>query len=252
MAGVRFLFGSLLLGIVGCNPPGAPTRVFLSTEQAKVNSYVKFKDSKAINILMIGNSHANAANFLSTVQTYVEHETKKEVEVYPVFVSFLSDAVNRDDVYGLMSNASIVIFQGQKLSQSHKYIYSTNEAIKLANTAKEYGKTVLWFAEWPRKGVDETQYIENIYAGIAKESTGKIVPTGRVFDFLSNEFPKRELYSSDGNHASSDGSFFAGLTIASFCFGGFKSSDLPVPDYITEEEFNSAFGFIKSLHNTQN
>lgn len=242
------IIGCLTFVMTGCKHSGITTHASAMSEPIKSKTPPTFMNSESTKILMIGNSHTGTGMVQSTVQKYVEYETQKMVEIRAVFVPFLSDAVNRSDVSELMGRADIIVFQGQKLSQSHKYIYSTDEAIKLANNAKDAGKTVLWFAEWSRRGVEETNYIEDIYAGISKASTGKIVPTGRVFDFVAKEFPRRELYSADGNHASQDGSFYAGLTIASFCVDGFKSSDLPLPNSIDEKEFRSVLAYIQSLH----
>lgn len=116
-----------------------------------------------------------------------------------------------------------IVLQGALISMSHKYTYSQAGALKLANTAKQLGVKVYWFAEWPREGIDETAYIEGIYAKNAKASTGVVVPIGRVWDLVVKARPKVKFWNPDGNHALPAGSFLASSVLARYITEDFKA-----------------------------
>jgi len=137
------------------------------------------------------------------------------VEVDTVFVSFLESA-DTSPIHRKIANGkwSHVVLQAQKLSSSHRYRYSTKEAIHLAQAGKAAGAQVLLFAEWPRRGIDETDFILAVYGEIAKASGAKIISVGGAWDAAIKSEPKLDLWQADGNHAKPLGSYLAALSLS--------------------------------------
>lgn len=107
-----------------------------------------------------------------------------------------------------------VVLQGAGLSQSHRHVYPHDGAVKLAKEAKDAGATALLFAEWPRRDVQETDYILGIYGKIARDSGAAIVPVCQAFDRCRLAHPTVELWAADGNHASLAGAYLAACRLA--------------------------------------
>ena len=135
--------------------------------------------------------------------------------------TFLRTALDNSAIVSAVSSGDwdLVVLQGQEISQSHTIDYSTAEAVALAHMAESAGAQALFFAEWSRRGVDETEYIENIYANIAERSDAAVIPVGRSWDRLLADRSNYELWAVDGNHAASDGALLAAATIAFFIAG---------------------------------
>lgn len=81
------------------------------------------------------------------------------------------------------------------------------------------GSRPLFFAEWRRRSVDETEYIEGIYDEIAEKAGAEVIPVGRSWELFLTAEPEYPLWSSDGNHSSAEGAFLAAATIAYFIAG---------------------------------
>ena len=132
-------------------------------------------------------------------------------------VSFLNDvtgsrSIQRDIATGKWD---VVVLQGAKISSSHKYTYSQEGAIGAGTWARAAGSRVLYFAEWPRKGWDETEYILGVYKAIAAKVPGsEIVAIGRTWDEFLKDSPKLDLWAGDGNHSSAIGAYVASCCIA--------------------------------------
>lgn len=112
------------------------------------------------------------------------------------------------------SGAYAVVLQAQEISMSHKFRYSQEAARNMAKEAKAKGSKVFLFAEWSRKGIDETAYIEGIYREIADATKTEVIPVGRVWDLVQKKAPSAALISSDGNHAALPGSALAATVLA--------------------------------------
>ena len=108
-----------------------------------------------------------------------------------------------------------VVLQAAKLSNSHKYNYSHEGGTNLANLAMKSGAKVLLFAEWPRRGWDETRYILSEYGEIAAKAKGaKVLPIPQAWDRTRKAMPNLEMWQPDGNHAALAGSYLAACVIA--------------------------------------
>ena len=165
-----------------------------------------------IRVLFIGNSHTAANNLPLMVQSLFPAGTLKAEHRSG---AFLNDIAKNPEVIKTIREGhyNFVILQGAMLSSSHKYKYTQEGAIKLATEAAASGARVLLFAEWSRKGIRESDYILGIYGGISKQTKAKIVPICTAFDNAIVANKDLDLWSSDGNHASVQGSFLAALTI---------------------------------------
>lgn len=176
-----------------------------------------------LSILFLGNSHTAVNNVPWMVEALLESDaSKRSVTVEMITGGALEDLSGRQDVLKAVSSGrwDVIVLQGAALSSSHKYVYSQAGAIKLAKLAKASKARVLLYAEWPRKGWDETDYILGIYSQIAKASGAEIVPVCSAWDAALKVRNDLELWAGDGNHSSPLGGFLAGLTIADFLGAG--------------------------------
>ena len=169
------------------------------------------------NVLFLGNSHTAYNDVPAMVKNLIESDgTGKRVATKFRMAGFVEelakDADLRRDIQSGRFQA--VVLQGAKLSSSHRYEYDHSGAVDLAKLAKKNRMAVWLFAEWPRRGWDETDYILKEYREISGPSGAKIVPICRVWDRLRADGFKHDLWSTDGNHASPVGSFVAACSIA--------------------------------------
>jgi len=170
-----------------------------------------------LKILFLGNSHTSFNDVPGMVKRILEADAKGarvaiEVRIGGNLESLAKDQGTSDRI--AVGRFTHVVLQGAALSSSHKYRYSQEGAVRLAQRAKQSGSEALLFAEWSRKGWKETGYILGVYKEISKESQTKIVPVCSVFDSLLAKNPKLDLWQADGNHSSKAGSYVASLTIA--------------------------------------
>lgn len=176
-----------------------------------------------LSILFLGNSHTAVNDVPAMVKSLIESDgSKRQVVLGTITGTNLEQLGNNSQAIQAISSGKwdVVILQGAALSSSHKYVYSQAGAIKLAKLAKASKARVLLYAEWPRKGWDETDYILGIYSQIAKASGAEIVPVCSAWDAALKLRSDLELWAGDGNHSSPLGGFLAGLTIADFLGAG--------------------------------
>ena len=170
-------------------------------------------------ILFLGNSHTANCNVPSMVKSIIESDSKgRKIETEMITGGLLDDLSMRDDVVKSVKSGEwdVIVLQGAKMSSSHKYSYSQENAISLAKLAKQSGSRVLLFAEWPRRGWQETEFILNIYNQISKASGSEVVPTCRAWDEALAKDARLGMWLPDGNHSSLQGAYLAALTIATF------------------------------------
>ncbi len=174
-----------------------------------------------LEILFVGNSHTATHDIPATVASLLNSSPVYQVTTQFVGSEFLRVALQNSSVIDAITEGSwdIVILQGQEISRSHTVDYSRFEAIELAQLVAESGARPLFFSEWSRREIDETAYIENIYAGIAAMADAEVIPVGRSWDRYLKSEPGALLWADDGNHSSAEGAFLAAATIASFIAG---------------------------------
>lgn len=173
-------------------------------------------------MLFIGNSHTEANNLTESIRFMLERSNALgTVAVEKLFCGSLQDLDKNQDVAQKIRDGKwkFVILQAQQISMSHKYSYSTDVAVRLGKLATESGARVLYFAEWPREGIRETDYIYNIYKGIAKQVGAEVVPVGHAFDNATSKNPYLKLWAPDGNHSSPLGAQLAARTFYFWIIG---------------------------------
>lgn len=173
---------------------------------------------KETRLLFFGNSHTSTFNVPGMVESLLETDgsgLKVAVTVHAggLLLDHWRVPAYREEVQ--TGRWSAVILQGAGLSSSHKYKYSQEGAIGFAKLAVKSGAKSLLFAEWPRRGWNETGYILGIYQGIRKAAPGsEIVPVCRAFDSARKAYPQLDLWAPDGNHSSLPGAYLASCMIA--------------------------------------
>lgn len=189
-----------------------------------------------LNVLFLGNSHTQYNNVPELVRS-IAASAGQDLRVEMRIGAFLEDVAGRNDVRSLVRSGKVhvLVMQAAKVSSSHRYVYSQAQGIALAKEARDAGIRVVLFSEWPRQGVDETAFIENVYRGIARESGAEIAPVGRVWDKVLRQAPKLQLWS-DGNHATPKGSFLAAQVLYRWITKDGKSQPTFRTDAVTPGE----------------
>jgi len=214
---------------VGTPVPQGPTSSSASTTPEP--SATTLPASQDLSILFVGNSHTSNHDIPGMVATLLESRPDARARVERLGVEFLRLANQQSSVIEAIASGDwdVVVLQGQEISQSHSIAYSTAEAVSLAELAIESGARPVFFSEWSRQGINETEYIEGIYRQIAGTAGAEVIPIGRAWDRFLADNVDYPLWAIDGNHASPDGAFLAAATIVYFLAG-------PDTDLTTESE----------------
>jgi hypothetical protein len=170
-----------------------------------------------IRILFLGNSHTMNHDVPQMVRRLIESTGKYRVRTEFRMGSFLNDIAANPENKTLIRTGkwSAVVLQAAKLSSSHRYQYSHQGAIELAQLSLKSGSKALLFAEWPRRGWNEVAYILGQYGQIAKGAKGaKILPIPQAWDAATKGRSKLDMWEPDGNHARMPGSYLAACVIA--------------------------------------
>ena len=172
---------------------------------------------KNLRVLFFGNSHTVSNDVPGMVKALLESSGKFRVTRHTRTGAFLIDIWENKANRILVQTGKwdVVVLQAAKLSSSHKYNYSHEGGINLANLALKSGAKVFLFAEWPRRGWNETAYILSEYGEIAVKAKGaKILPIPQAWERARKNLPNIELWQPDGNHATHAGSYLAACVIA--------------------------------------
>lgn len=165
-----------------------------------------------LRILFMGNSHTANYDVPALVKAQLESDgSGRQVYTQAVLGAHL------EDIYDVPANRELVakgdwdfvVLQGAQISSSHQYTYPQYGTIGLAQIARKAGARALYFAEWPRQGIDESQYIYDIYARDAAATGAEVVPICFTWDLALKRLPGLSLWSPDGNHSSLQGAYFA-------------------------------------------
>ncbi len=178
--------------------------------------------------VFIGNSHSIVGTPFDHLQKMIKaRDDKPTVSGQTVAVDFLDALEAHKATYEKPDFAapSILVLQGQKISMSGRYSYSTQTATDIARIFSEKGTKVLLFAEWGQAGVaGDGDRIQGIYEQIAKAANAdrktntpvEVAPIGLVWDAVLKKFPDQKLHDADGNHSSELGGFVT--AIAFYCW----------------------------------
>lgn len=168
--------------------------------------------AQQVRILFLGNSHTANNNVPLLVKNLIQSDGSGRKVTYTVITgAFLEDLAKTKRVVDTIRTGkwNYVVLQGAKLSSSHNFNYSQDGAIALARLALQSGAKPMLFAEWPRKGWNETDYILGVYAKIKAASGAFIIPVCRGWDLALSQVPTLNLWATDGNHSSLLGAYLA-------------------------------------------
>ena len=86
--------------------------------------------------------------------------------------------------------------------------------VRLAGSKRpRRGALPILFAEWPRRGIDETQIILDAYRAIALREPACLPPIPETFAHVLAQDSRLRLRAGDGNHSSAAGAFLASLIL---------------------------------------
>jgi hypothetical protein len=169
-----------------------------------------------LRILFVGNSLLNNNDVPGAVAAMLKSDgSKREVSYRAFFVPHLEDVVAGGEIDKEIASGryDVVILQAAMVSSSRTITYSQTRGIAMAKAAKAHGSRVLLYVEWPRRGIDETEYTINVYRGIAKAAGSELLPVCYAWNAVHAKLPHFELWMPDGNHASAGGSFIAAACV---------------------------------------
>lgn len=221
----------LLVCLSGCD-----SSVTSREEPPQTGAVLPIAEQRDFRVLFLGNSHTARHNVPGMVSKIVEAMGHSFSFKY-CDGSFIESMSNDPSILDQISSGkwNVAVLQGQKISMSGKYIYSTKEAESLSALIHEHEARVIWYSEWGREGIEgETERIEKIYGGIAKVNDDEIAEVGKVWQRAMSRRDDLKLFSVDGNHASKTGAFLSALALA-VAITQEDCRDLP---YLNLDEFN--------------
>jgi hypothetical protein len=166
-----------------------------------------------LRILFLGNSHTSRHDVPGTVAALLRAArpgARVEVVREPTLLHLQERAEHGPSLELLGSQPwDYVVLQAQDYSSSGRYDYPTTGAEQLVRQARAAGAVPVLFAEWARRGVDETRRIVDTYARVAAADPACLPPVPEAFDRAGTD-----LLAADGNHASTAGAFLAATVLA--------------------------------------
>jgi hypothetical protein len=167
----------------------------------------------ALRVLFIGNSLLTTNDVPATVAHMLESDgSGRHVTYKSFFIGHLEDVPANDRIFieASSGNWDVVVLQAAMVSSSLSRQYPQTRGIALAQVAKAKKARVLLYVEWPRRGIDETEFTMNVYKGLARDAGGcEIIPVCYVWNAVHAKSPSTGIWSADGNHATSNGSYIA-------------------------------------------
>jgi len=181
-----------------------------------------------VRVLFLGNSHTSRNDVPGTVAA-LWRSADPSVTVDAVLGPGSLHLDDRgDDPATLDAIASqpwdFVVLQAQNYSLSGCCHYPTTSAEKLVRLARARGATPVLYAEWARRGIQETGLILRTYGRIAAHEPACLPPVPESFRIARRHDPDLVLLSEDGNHAAPAGSFLASAVLAAAMSGEPASS----------------------------
>lgn len=186
--------------------------------------------SKSYRFLTLGNSHSIAGGPFTHLEEMIsERDPQRRATGKSWNAAFLDQFSDLEQLTRSATewNPQFVSLQGQKISSSGKYFYSTREAESIAKTLANEGITVLLFAEWGRIGnSEETHRIQKTYEEIcvhAKDASNgygtiEVVPVGIVWERVLGAHSTVALHDRDGNHSNALGAIVTSIAFYTWIF----------------------------------
>lgn len=218
--------------VVAKDPRNSMPPAVQSDEAASRNSPDKqpTADPTKFRFVFIGNSHSLFGTPFDHLQKMIKaRDNKPEVSGLSIVVDFLDALEVHKETYSKpdFNAPGILVLQGQKISSSGRYSYSTQTATDVARIFSEKKTRVLLFAEWGQHGIaGDGARIQGIYEQIASaanvdrkaDAPVEVVPVGLVWEEVLKKFPKERLHSDDGNHSNELGGIVTGITFYCWLF----------------------------------
>jgi hypothetical protein len=190
--------------------------------------------SNPMQILFIGNSLTNYNEMPTMVEKLLESDgSGRRVEVKAHFFGHLDDAVKNPALLEEVKDPKwdFVVLQGAMISTSLSREYSQDPGIELASLARRAGSQVILYVEWPRRGIDESDFSVAQYQRIQRSVPGvQMAPACYTWESTLKAHPKLPAYAEDGNHSRPVGSYIAAVTLYEKIVGP-KSGD---PKWLVE------------------
>ena len=173
--------------------------------------------SNPLKILFIGNSLTNYNDMPGMVKNLLESDgSGRKVVVRSHFYGHLDQAVEVPAILEEVEDPKwdFVVLQGAMISMSMSREYSQDPGIKLATAARRAGSQVILYVEWPRRGIDESDFSVSQYQRIQRSVPGVLMaPACYTWESTLKAHPKLPAYDNDGNHSKPVGSYIAAITI---------------------------------------
>lgn len=215
-----------------------------------------FVDSgPATRILFIGNSYTSV-NYLPGMFENVAGSVRGEVKV---FVSArtgggltLENHLNNQETMKKISTGEwdFVVLQEQSLKPVGIPNGFIADAATLSKVVTSVNSTPVFFETWARKEGHKyyshtntpnfrsqmQQQLRQAYTKAAADSGALLAPVGDAWEFVTVQNPEIQLYSGDGTHPSSKGTYLAALVFYGIILGGDPNKVAWRPDGISDHE----------------
>jgi hypothetical protein len=202
----------LVLALTGCGSGGGSSNV-----QAGIPTAIPATSNADVSLLFMGNSHTAANNVPGMVAALLKsaNPTKTYETAQSPDWLLLNERGSHEPSLTLLASKrwNIVVLQAQNYSSSGQFVYPTTGAEKLVRLAREQGSKPVLFAEWPRRGVNETARIYETYSTVARAQPACLPPIPQAFDLSLARHPQIVLHDADGNHSAPAGAFLAALLL---------------------------------------
>lgn len=191
-----------------------------------------------LKMIFFGNSFTYMNNVPELVKNLFESDGSGRRVIVKMYAGAnLIDHINEPARVNDLRNGGydVAVLQGQPISLSHRKIYDNEGAAELARIAAKAKSRVILWADWPRQGWDESEYIMDIIRLIKKKAgLGEIASIGYAWDLALKWKPDLPLWVSDGNHATTAGSYLAACDVYYRLTRGEKTNPTWRPDSLSE------------------
>jgi hypothetical protein len=217
--------------LAGCSSPSPPASSAPASSAPASAQTPSPSSDDVTRLLFLGNSHTARHDVPDTVARLIRG-SRPGAEVVAVLGPGSMHLDERgDDAKTLASVTAqpwdFVVLQAQNYSLSGCCDYPTTGAETLVRLAREQGVVPVLYAEWARRGIDETELILATYQRITEDQPACLPPVPEAFDIALRRYPGLVLHAEDGNHSSAAGAFLASAVLAS-AISGRPAAAMPV------------------------
>jgi hypothetical protein len=187
-------------------------------------------DPKVVRVLFVGNSLTAGNDLPSVVQAMARTEGIRFVyrAITPGGVS-LEDQWQRGQARKLLSSAhwDFLVLQQGPSSRPESRENLREWSTRWADLARAQGTTPALYMVWPIQGqADGFQLVSQSYRQAAIASRSRLLPAGEAWQAAVRSDPTIALYTADGLHPTSAGTYLAALVITRG-LTGLKLDDIP-------------------------